>query len=225
MTSLNVKAWLGYVFLAVVVGLLLFIPAGTVRYWQAWVFLAAFFAPAGLIGVYLAGHDPALQQRRLRAGPLAEKETAQKIIMVVISIEFVGLLVVPALDHRFGWSDVPLFLVIAGDILVVAGFYITFLVYRENSFSAATVEIAPDQRVISTGPYAHLRHPQYAAALLYLIGMPLALGSFWGLLVFAAIVPMLIWRLLDEERLLARALPGYREYQARVRWRLVPAVF
>jgi len=225
MISLNVKALLGSAFLAVTMGLLLFIPAGSARYWQGWVFLAAFFAPAGLIGVYLARHDPALQQRRMRAGPLAEKETAQKIIMLVVSIEFVGLLVVPALDHRFGWSSMPLFLVISGDILVVAGFYITFLVYRENSFTAATVEVAPDQRVITTGPYAHLRHPQYAGALLYLLGMPLALGSWWGILVFAALVPFLIWRLVDEERLLAKDLPGYADYRNRVRWRLIPGVY
>lgn len=225
MTGLNVKALLGCASLAVAMGLLLFIPAGTVRYWQAWVFLIAFFVPAALIGVYLARHDPALQSRRLRGGPTAEKETAQKIIMLFVSIEFVGLLVVPALDHRFGWSRMPLFLVIAGDLLVVAGFYITFLAYKENTFSAATVEVERDQRVITTGPYAHLRHPQYAGALLYLFGMPLALGSFWGLLVFAALVPMLIWRLIDEERLLACELPGYRQYQERVRWRLLPGIF
>jgi protein-S-isoprenylcysteine O-methyltransferase Ste14 len=225
MTSLNVKAWLGYGFLALVVGLLLFIPAGTLRFWQAWVFLAAFFVPAALVGVYLARHDPALMQRRLRGGPQAEKETAQKIIMIVITIGFAGLLVVPAFDHRFGWSSMPLFLVIVGDVMVIAGFYVTFLVYRENSFTSATIEIAPDQRVITAGPYAHLRHPQYAGSLLYLIGMPLALGSFWGLLVFAAMVPALIWRIFDEERLLARELPGYRDYQARVRWRLIPGIF
>jgi protein-S-isoprenylcysteine O-methyltransferase Ste14 len=223
--SLNLKAWLGYASLAVAVGLLLFIPAGTLRYWQAWLFLAAFFAPAALLGVYLARHDPALMRRRLRGGPWAEKEAAQKIIMFVISIAFVGLLVVPALDHRFGWSNVPLVLVIAGDLLVVAGFYVAFLVYRENTSAAATIEVTPDQRVITTGPYAHLRHPQYAGALLYLGGTPLALDSFWGLLVFAALVPALVWRLLDEERLLARELPGYRAYQERVRWRLIPRIF
>ena len=225
MISLNVKAWLGSGLLAVTMAVLLFIPAGTVRYWQAWVFLAAFFVPAALIGVYLIQHDPALQQRRLRGGPQTEKQTAQRIIMLAISIGFVGLLVVPALDHRFGWSSMPLLLVICGDVLVVAGFYITFLVYRENSFAAATVEVAPDQRVITTGPYAHLRHPQYAGALLYLLGMPLALGSWWGVLVFAAIVPFLVWRLVDEERLLAKDLPGYAGYCNRVRWRLIPGIY
>jgi protein-S-isoprenylcysteine O-methyltransferase Ste14 len=145
--------------------------------------------------------------------------------VLVISIEFVGLLVVPALDHRLGWSTVPLFFVIAGDLLVVAGLYITFLVFKENTSAAATVEIAPDQRVITTGPYAHLRHPQYAGALLYLSGMPLALGSWWGLLVFAAMVPFLIWRLLDEERLLAKDLPGYAEYQGTVQSRLIPGIY
>jgi protein-S-isoprenylcysteine O-methyltransferase Ste14 len=225
MTSLNVKAWLGYAFLALTVALLLFIPAGTIRYWQAWLFLAAFFAPAALIGVYLSRHDPELQQRRMRGGPLAEERGVQRIIMLVITFEFIGLLVVPALDHRFGWSSMPVAVAFFGVVLVVAGFYMTFLVYRENSFAAATIEIAPDQRVITTGPYARVRHPQYAAALLYLVGMPLALGSWWGTLVFAAIVPFLIWRLVNEEQVLVTNLPGYADYRDHVRWRLIRGIY
>jgi len=225
MSRLDRQAWLALVLLHVVMGLLVFIAAGTVRYWQAWVFLAVFAGASVLITVYLMRHDPALLKRRMSGGPTAEKETAQKIIMFVISIESVCLLLVPALDHRFGWSNVPVYVAIAGDLLVAAGFYASFLVYRENTFTAATVEVAPDQCVVTTGPYARLRHPQYASALLYLIGMPLALGSFWGLLVFLAMMPLLIWRLVDEERLLARELPGYREYQQRVRWRLIPGLF
>jgi protein-S-isoprenylcysteine O-methyltransferase Ste14 len=213
--SSNPKAWLAVALLAVAMALLLFVPAGTVRYWEAWVLLAVFFAASILLTLYLARKDPALLKRRMRGGPTAERNTAQKIIMLFASAGFVALLVVPALDHRFGWSSVPLSLVIGGNLLMVAGFYMVFVVYRENSFASATIELASDHRVISSGPYAIVRHPMYAGGLLYLLGMPLALGSYWGLLVFAAMVPVLLWRLFDEERFLSERLPGYTEYLAR----------
>jgi protein-S-isoprenylcysteine O-methyltransferase Ste14 len=225
MISLNVKAWLGLIFVAVVMGLLLFVTAGTVRYWQAWLFLAVFFAAAILITLYLQTYDPALLQRRVAGGPTAERQSGQKIIMLLASIGFVGLLVVPALDHRFGWSSAPLPAVITGDVLVAIGFAIVFLVFRENTFTSARIEIAKDQRVISTGPYAIVRHPMYAGAFLYLTGMPLALGSYWGLLVLVPIMAVVIWRLFDEEKLLAGGLPGYPQYQRAVRWRLIPGIF
>jgi protein-S-isoprenylcysteine O-methyltransferase Ste14 len=142
-----------------------------------------------------------------------------------VSVAFVALLVVPALDRRFGWSSVPPFVVFSGDLLVAAGFYIIFLVYRENTYTSATIEIAEGQKVVSTGPYAFVRHPMYAGGLLYLAATPLALGSYRGLVAFAALVPFLIWRLLDEEHLLDRELPGYSEYRRRVRHRLVPFVW
>ena len=145
--------------------------------------------------------------------------------MFFTTIGFIALLVVPALDYRFMWSNVPLYVVIAGDILTAVGFYIVFLVYKENPFSSATIEVACDQEVISTGPYAIVRHHMYAGRLLYLFGMPLALGSYWGLLVLAAVMPFLTWRLFDEERFLSKNLPGYTEYCAKVRWRLIPGVF
>jgi protein-S-isoprenylcysteine O-methyltransferase Ste14 len=225
MNNLDKRAWLGLVFLAIVMGLLLFLAAGTVQYWQAWVYLCIFFGVSVLITLYLIRNDPALLNRRLRAGPTAEKEKTQKIIMLLASVGFIGLLVVPALDYRFKWSRVPFFMVIAGDCLTVLGFYLTFLVYRENTFTSATIEVVSDQKVISTGPYAVVRHPMYAGGLLYLLGMPLALGSTWGLLVLIAVLPALIWRLLEEERFLAKNLPGYVEYRTKVRWRLIPRVF
>src|SRR5262249_12284148 len=161
-------------------------------------------------------------ERRLRAGPVAEKEPRQRIIMLFASLGFIGLVAVPALDHRFGWSDVPVYVVVAGDVLTILGFYIVFLVYRQTPFSSATIEIATDQRVITTGPYAVVRHPMYAGGLLYLLVMSLALGSYWGLLVFLATAPFLIWRLLDEERFLATNLAGYVAYCRSVRWRIIP---
>ena len=175
--------------------------------------------------IYLARRDPALLERRMRGGPGAEREPAQKRIMRLISLAFVALLVVPALDHRYGWSDVPVPLVLAGGALVAVGFYWIFLVYQANTFAAATVDVVADQKVISTGPYAIVRHPMYASALLYLLGTPLALGSYWGFLPIAALIPLLIWRILDEERLLRERLPGYREYRQTVRYRLVPGIW
>jgi len=221
----GIREGLSITLLAVVMGLLLFIPAGTVRFWQAWAYLGVFFGAALLITLYLMKKDPALLERRLRGGPSAENRTSQKIIMSFASIGFVALVVVPALDFRFKWSAVPLYMTISGDILTALGFYVVFLVYKENSFTSATIEVARDQKVISTGPYAIVRHPMYAGSFLYLLGMPLALASYWGLLALAIMVPSVIWRLFDEERFLSKNLPGYAAYCADLRWRLIPGVF
>ena len=225
MANLRARACFALVMLAIVMGLLLFVPSGTVRFWQAWVYLAIFFGASGLTTVYLMKKDPALLRRRMSGGPTAEKRSAQKIIMLFTSMGFIALLIVPALDHRFGWSSVSLGVVVAGDVLVAVGFYLISIIYRENTFTSATIELAENQRVISTGPYAIVRHPMYASALLYLVGTPLALGSYWGLLPIAGMVPFLIWRLFDEERFLSLNLPGYAEYQRRVSHRLVPFVW
>jgi protein-S-isoprenylcysteine O-methyltransferase Ste14 len=206
-------------------GALLFVPAGTLGYWQAWVFMAVFVGASSAIGMYLALADPKLLERRMKAGPAAEKETTQKIIMAFAMAGFIALLLLPAFDHRFGWSKVPAYLALAGDVLVGLGFFLTFLVLRENSYGASTIQVIEGQKVISTGPYAIVRHPMYAGALVMLLGMPLALGSWWGLCVLLFIVPVLIWRLLDEERLLRKELPGYVEYTQEVRYRLVPCLW
>jgi protein-S-isoprenylcysteine O-methyltransferase Ste14 len=225
MMGLNVKVAFGFFLLVVVMGLLLFVPAGTVAYWQGWLFLAVFIGASLVVTLYLARYDPALLQRRQTAGPTVERERSQKIIMTLASIGFAALLVVPALDHRLGWSNASPAVVILGNVLVAVGFAGQVLAFRENTFAASTVEIAKDHRVISTGPYAWVRHPQYVAAFLYLLGMPLALGSYWGLLVLVPMIAAIIWRLFDEEQLLAARLPGYSEYQNRVRWRLIPGIF
>jgi protein-S-isoprenylcysteine O-methyltransferase Ste14 len=223
--SLNTRAWLALAVLAVVMALLLFVPAGTVRYWRAWLYLSIFFGAAALTTKFLMRKDPVLLERRMRGGPSAEKQPTQKFIMLCTSLGFIALLVVPALDYRFAWSMVPLAGVLVGDALVAVGFYLIFLVYKENTFTSATIEVAADQRVISTGPYAIVRHPMYASALLYLAGTPLALGSYWGFVPLGGMLPFLIWRLFDEERFLALNLPGYTEYQKRVRHRLVPRIW
>jgi protein-S-isoprenylcysteine O-methyltransferase Ste14 len=222
--TLKTRAWLSLGLLVIVMGLVLFVSAGTVRYWQGWVYLAIVTA-ASLTTIDLLRRDPALLERRMRGGPTAEKRPVQKLIMLCTSIGYLALLAVPALDVRFGWSDVPLVVIVAGDLLVALGNFLVFLVYRENTFTSATIEVSENQRVISTGPYALVRHPMYASSFVYIAGTPLALGSYRGLLVIAAMLPFLIWRLLDEERLLAKDLPGYSEYQQRVRYRLVPFVW
>jgi protein-S-isoprenylcysteine O-methyltransferase Ste14 len=223
--KLDAKAWFALAILAVAVGLLLFVPTGTANYWQAWVYLSIFTGASALTTLYLMRRDPALLERRMSGGPTAEKRPIQKFIMLCTSIGFIALLVVPSLDHRFKWSTVPLSGVVAGDVLVAIGFCLIFVVYRENTFTSATIQVAENQKVISTGPYAIVRHPMYAGGSLYLLGTPLALGSYWGLVPLAAMMPFLLWRLFDEEHFLARNLPGYAEYQKRVRHRLVPLVW
>lgn len=225
MNNLNLKAFASLFILFLAIVALLFLAAGTLHYREAWIFLAVYFACSLAITLYLMKKDPLLLARRMRGGPTAEKEPAQKIIMALTSLGFILLLVVPALDHRFAWSRMPQGAALAGDAMVALGFLAIFFVFRVNSFTAATIELAPGQTVVATGPYARLRHPMYAGGLVMLCGMPVALGSWWGLLVIAAMLPALIWRLLDEEKFLARSLPGYAAYQAKVRYRLVPGVW
>jgi protein-S-isoprenylcysteine O-methyltransferase Ste14 len=225
MVNLNTKALGGLLFLLLAMAALLFLPAWTLDYWQAWVFLVVFGASALAITVYLMKNDPTLLERRVQAGPTAEKETSQKIIQSITALGFIAMLVVPALDHRFAWSTVPLCAAVTGDVLVALGFLITFFVYKENSFASATIELAPEQKVISTGPYALIRHPMYFGGLIMFLGIPLALGSWWGLFVIVLMMPALIWRLLDEEKFLAKNLPGSIEYRNRVRYRLIPFIW
>ena len=224
-TSLAFRAWLSLAVLAAIMGALLFGCAGTLRFWHAWVYLFLFFALSAVITLDLLRHDPALLQRRLKGGPTAEARPLQRVIMLGASLGFIGLLVVPALDFRYCWSSVPLSGVVLGDVLFVVGFGLIGRVYRENTYTSATIQVVAGQRLIDTGPYAVVRHPMYASALLYLIGTPLALGSYWGFLALAFMLPFLLWRLVDEERLLSRELPGYAAYEARVRYRLIPGVW
>jgi protein-S-isoprenylcysteine O-methyltransferase Ste14 len=223
--TLHARAWLALAVVTLVMAGLLFGGAGTTRYWQAWVYVAIFAAASVLTTVYLLKHDPALLERRMRGGPMFEQQVTQRVIMTFTSLGFIAILVVPALDHRFGWSRVPVAFVVLGDVLVAIGFYFIFLVYRENTYTAATIEVAAGQTVITTGPYAIVRHPMYASGALYMFGTPLALGSYWGFVALGAMTPFLLWRLVDEERILARDLRGYTEYQRRVRNRLLPGIW
>ncbi len=183
MNALARKTVLGFAELLGGLGLLLFAPAWTFDFWEAWVYLLVFAASTALITLYLWRQDPKLLERRVNAGPGAEKEPTQKRIQRLASLAFIGLFLLSSLDHRFSWSEVLLWGVIVGDLFVALGFLIVFLVFTENAFTAATIEVAPGQEVVSTGPYAIVRHPMYSGALVMLFGTPLALGSWWGLLI------------------------------------------
>lgn len=225
MNHLAAKTILGLVNLAFFSALAVFGPAWTLRYWQAWFYLLVFGTAALVITMDLWRRDPALLARRVKAGPIAETRKNQQTIQAFSSVAFLALLVVPSLDHRFAWSRVPLSIILASDLLVAIGFCIVFLVFRVNTFTASTVEVAENQTVISEGPYGIVRHPMYAGALLILFATPPALGSWWGLLAFPPMLASIAVRLLDEERLLCAGLAGYAEYAARVKHRLLPFVW
>ena len=225
MRRIAAKTTLGFGSLIFLLAVGLFAPAWTFRFWQALLYLFLFASCSAAITIYLWKRDQALLSRRISAGPIAEKTRTQQIIQLCASIGFLAILVVPSLDHRFSWSHVPLWVVLAGDLLVVLGFYIVFKVFCVNTFTSATVEVNEQQTVISRGPYAFVRHPMYSGALIMLLGTPLALASWWGLFAFVLMVAVIVIRLLDEEKFLLANLPGYAEYVARVRYRLVPAVW
>lgn len=225
MKKVQAKAFGGFVFLLLAIAAAVFLPAWSFNYWQAWAFLAVFDISVALITLYVAKHDPKLLERRVKAGPTAEKEKNQKIIQAIAQFTFLPVLIIPALDHRFEWSQVPSYASIAGDVLVVLGLFVVFMVFKENTFASATVEVQAGQKVISTGPYAVVRHPMYSGAIVMMLGVPVALGSWWGLLVVIPFVIVIIARLLHEEKFLTQNLPGYTEYRAKVRWHLIPGIF
>jgi protein-S-isoprenylcysteine O-methyltransferase Ste14 len=206
-------------------GVLIFLSAGTFDYWQGWLFLGTLAASTVGFTVYLALYDRPLLERRLKAGPQHEREWSQKIIVSLILLAFFALIILPALDHRFAWSPVAPSVSILGDAVILLSFLFIFWVTRVNSFAASNIRVEQDQRVIDTGPYACVRHPMYAGAIWLFVGMPLALGSWWSLGLIVPFMPVLVWRLLDEERILRRDLPGYMEYMRRVRFRLIPFVW
>jgi protein-S-isoprenylcysteine O-methyltransferase Ste14 len=209
----------------VVTGMLLFVPAGTFNYWQAWVFIAIFTAVSSGPTMYWGLRKPEVLRRRMHAGPLAETRAAQKFAMVGTIAMVVATLVVSALDHRFGWSQVPVPVVVMGAILVAFGLGMATMVVNQNSYAAATITVEAEQPVISTGLYGLVRHPMYAGALIMMVGMPLALDSYWGLVTLVPGAAVLALRITDEEKMLREELNGYDEYTHKVHYRLVPGVW
>jgi protein-S-isoprenylcysteine O-methyltransferase Ste14 len=209
----------------IVFAALIFGGAGTWNYWQGWVFLALFAALTAGSTAYLARYDRPLMERRLAAGPWQEAERSQQIIVSLIILAFFACVILPALDHRFGISPVAGSVSILGDGITLLSFFGMFWALATNSWAAANVSVTSDQRVVDTGPYARVRHPMYAFAIWLFVGIPLALGSWWTLAVAVLVLPVLVWRLLDEERVLQRDLRGYAAYMQRVRYRLIPGIW
>ncbi len=225
LTSLIVRSIAGLLFLLLMLGLALFASAGTLRFWQAWVYLAVFGGCVVLITAYLFVRDRSLLESRLSVGPAAETQRSQQVIQALASLFFIALFIIPGLDRRFGWSHVPAVLSVLSDLLVALGLFIVFLVFRENSFTSAIIEVKDEQRVISTGPYSMVRHPMYSGAMLLLVFTPLALGSWVGLPFSLPVILVSAARLLDEEKFLAGRLRGYDDYRRKVRWRLLPGIW
>ena len=225
MSTLNQRAWVRSVLSLVVFMATLFIPAGTLQFWPGWLYGFIFAASTTAISVYFLKHDPKLVERRMKVGPAAEQRPAQKIIMAITLAGFILLIVLPGLDYRWHWSSMPPWLVLAANVVLALSFAIFFIVLKQNSYAASTIRVEADQPVVSTGLYAIVRHPLYSGALLLMLVTPLALGSYWTLLVAFALIPVLMWRLLDEERFLKQNLPGYADYCRATRFRLIPLIW
>ncbi|MDD5340774.1 MAG: isoprenylcysteine carboxylmethyltransferase family protein [Candidatus ainarchaeum sp.] len=216
------KALLLFAAALAVIGLMFFVPAGTLDYWQAWAYIAVVFIPASLVISYFLDKDPEFLERRMK---LKEKEAKQQLVVKLAGILFVIGFLIPGLDHRFGWSNVPFGLVAAADACVLIGYIICFLVFRENSYAGRTIEVVKGQKVISTGPYSIIRHPMYLGVLLLYVATPIALGSYWALPPFLLVVPVILFRILNEEEVLRRELAGYKEYCKKTRYRLLPFIW
>jgi protein-S-isoprenylcysteine O-methyltransferase Ste14 len=225
MKDLNRQVLVGFLQLCIGLAALLFFAAWTFDYWQAWIFLAVYSLSVLAVTLDLMKHDPQLLERRMNVNPGSESRRSQKILNFLISKALFLVVVVSAIDHRCEWSAVPLYGVVAGDVLVALGFLIGFFVFRENAFASATIETGTGQKVVSSGPYALVRHPMYLGWLVTFSGVPPALGSWWGLFTLIPILLLVVWRLLDEEIFLAGNLPGYSEYQNRVPYRLLPFIW
>ncbi len=225
MNNLMVKTILGFLFLVLILALALFLSAGSLLFWQAWAYLMVFSVCVTLITAYLARYDPRLLASRVQAGPTAETQKSQQILQSLASLFFIGLYIVPGLDFRFHWSNMPVVLSLIADGIVALSLFIVFLVFRENTYTSATVEVVNEQKVISSGPYSLVRHPMYAGAFLLLLFTPPALGSWVGIPFVLPVILVIIARLLEEEKFLAANLPGYEEYRHKVRYRLIPFVW
>jgi len=201
---------------------LFFLPAGTLGYWEAWLYLGILFISVSFIVAYLVRFDPALLARRMKT---KEKEADQRLIVKLGGVALILAFVLPGFDRRFGWSDVPVALVLLADALVLLGYGVVFLVFRSNPYTSRVVEVEPGQTVVTKGPYGVVRHPMYVGSLLLYVLSPLALGSYWAMIPAALNVPVFVARILMEERVLARDLDGYQDYMRATRYRLIPGIW
>jgi protein-S-isoprenylcysteine O-methyltransferase Ste14 len=211
-----------FLFGSLFLGLLLFLPAGTFNYWQAWAFIAVFMVTITIFGLYFSVTDPALIERRKQAGPSAEQSPLQKVVATLAFGSLFGVFILGGFDRRFGWSHTPSLVAWVGDALVVIAFYLYYLVFKANSFGASNIRVEENQKVSSTGPYALVRHPMYTVGVVFCAGIALGIGSWWALTILVIAIPVLVIRILDEEKLLLKDLPGYGDYTHKVHYRLVP---
>jgi protein-S-isoprenylcysteine O-methyltransferase Ste14 len=203
-------------------GIFLFTPAGSFKFWEAWIYCTILFIPATFAIIYFLKRSPELLERRLK---LKEKEKEQKVIMMISSVIFFIGFIIPGLDYRFYWSEVPTYFVIVANIFVFLGYLIVFLALKENVYASRIIEVDKEQKVISTGPYAIVRHPMYSGVILMFLSTPIALGSFWALIPFLLFPILIAFRTLNEEKVLLKGLPGYPEYYQKVRYRIIPFIW
>jgi len=203
----------------IIISALLFIPAGSIKFWNAWLFMGVLFIPMLFVIVYLIIRDPELLFKRMNT---SEKEKTQKKVVLFTSIIFLSAFIISGLDYRFQWSTVPLLVVVISAIIVLTGYILFFMVMRQNSYSSRVVEIQVKQKVIDSGLYGIVRHPMYSAAILMLMFMPLVLGSFYALIPLIIFPLQLGMRMKNEELILEKGLDGYIEYKKKVRYKIIP---
>lgn len=221
-SELKKQVLLRFIMAPFFMGLMLFLPAGSLDYWQAWIYCGVIFIPVSFVVFYFLKKDPELLERRMRVKEHEEKQkTIVKLGMIIFFIGFI----IPGFDYRYHWSNVPVYLVIVANAIVLSGYIFVFLVFRENSYASRIIEVEKDQEVITTGPYAIVRHPMYLGVLVMYLFTPLALGSYWALPFFLPLIPLLVSRLLNEEEMLLRELPGYKEYCQETRYHLIPLIY
>jgi protein-S-isoprenylcysteine O-methyltransferase Ste14 len=225
MDKIQSKAINGFFRLIIILGCLLFIPARNLYYWQGWLYLAVFSFSVLFITLYFLKHDINLIERRLNAGPTAEKEKSQKIIQSFAGLSVIALVVVSALDNYYNWTHVSVLLTVVAEIIIVLCFYFIYRVFRENSFTNAIITVEENQELITTGPYSIVRHPMYSAAMLLFVFTPPALGSMTGVVFGILLIIILILRILNEEKFLKKNFPGYAEYCLKVKYRLIPNIW
>lgn len=203
-------------------GALFFLPAWTLKYWQAWVYMLVLAIPLIITVRYLYQHDPALLERRMR---MKERQGTQKIVIALSWPIFLAAFIIPGFDYRFHWSEMPLSVTLLADLLVLLGYLFVGLVFRTNSYASRVVEVEKGQKLIATGPYALVRHPMYLGVLVFYIFSPLALGSYWAVIPALFMIPMLVTRINGEEKELIQNLEGYKQYITKTKFRLVPGIW
>jgi len=220
--QLLIKVLIRFVLAIIILGLIFFLPAGSIKFWEAWVYFGILFIPMIFVLIYLLKKDPELLERRMK---MKEKEEPQKVFIKLSLLVFFIAFIIPGFDYRFEWSDVLFIVVIIADLFIFIGYLLFFLVLKENTYASRIIEVEKGQKVISTGPYAIIRHPMYLAALMMYVLSPLALGSYWAILAVLPLPVLVIFRIKNEEKILIDKLPGYREYTQKVKYRLIPYIW